>query len=138
MIHRAPMLTITFAIFLLSLVGIPPLIGYMVKFQIFAVLYRSAMSLNNSGLLVLLVIGLLNTVLSLFYYVRVLKVMILDPPPEGAASEPHIPMAQRIYALLLAAVVTVGMLGWDVFAQGSSKGVKQFRAIRPPTVAQAR
>ena len=39
-------------------------------------------------MLVLLVIGGLNTVISLFYYLRVLKVMTFDPLPEGRVAEP--------------------------------------------------
>ncbi|MCS6975536.1 MAG: NADH-quinone oxidoreductase subunit N [Gemmatales bacterium] len=131
MIQRAPVLTVTLAVFLLSLVGLPPLMGYMVKFQIFAALWKAYQDFNNIGLLVLLVIGLLNTVISLFYYVRVLKVMILDPAP-GEAGPVRAPPGQIIFVTLLAAVVTVGIVAWDPLAlHGSGRAVSQFRPIKP-------
>jgi NADH-quinone oxidoreductase subunit N len=126
------------SIFLLSLVGLPPLMGYMAKFQIFAVLWNSYQQFNNVGLLVLLVVGLLNTVVSLFYYVRVLKVMILDPAPEGAAGKPFsVPVGQSLFALALTLVVLVGIMFWDPLAiQGSGRAVSQFREIKPPPSAE--
>jgi NADH-quinone oxidoreductase subunit N len=138
MIYRAPLLTAAMSIFLLSLVGLPPLMGYMAKFQIFAVLWNSYQQFNNVGLLVLLVVGLLNTVVSLFYYVRVLKVMILDPAPEGAAGKPFsVPVGQSLFALALTLVVLVGILFWDPLAiQGSGRAVSQFREIKPPPSAE--
>jgi NADH-quinone oxidoreductase subunit N len=135
MIHRAPVLTVTLAVFLLSLVGLPPLMGYMAKFQIFAVLWKSYQDFDNTGLLVLLVVGLLNTVISLFYYVRVLKVMILDVPPDKAAEPLRVPVGQVLFATLLAAVVSLGIIAWDPLAlQGSGRAVSQFRDIRPIAV----
>ncbi len=132
MIYRAPLLTVAMAIFLLSLIGIPPLMGYMGKFQIFAMLYDSSTKFHNTGLMVLLVIGLVNTVISLVYYARVLKVMIIDPVPEGASpARLRVPILQSIYTLLLAAVVIVGIFFWDPLADGSRKGVMQFKNIEP-------
>lgn len=138
MIQRAPVLTVTMAVFLLSLVGLPPLMGYMVKFQIFAALWKSYQDFNNVGLVVLLVIGLLNTVISLFYYVRVLKVMIIDPVPGDAAETVRIPPGQILFVTLLAVVVTVGIVAWDPLAlQGSGRAVSQFRAIKPAVAPAA-
>jgi NADH-quinone oxidoreductase subunit N len=137
MIQRAPLLTIALAIFLLSLVGLPPLIGYMAKFQVFAAMYKSAQDYENTGLLVLLVIGLLNTVISLVYYVKVLKVMIIEPPPESASGERlPVPFGQAFYAGLLAVAVLIGMLFWDPLAQeGSGKGARQFPLPTPAAKA---
>ena len=64
------------AVILFSLVGLPPLAGFSAKFTVFA-------ALMTPGLLALLAIGGLNTVLSLFYYLRVVRVMVLSPEPEG-------------------------------------------------------
>jgi NADH-quinone oxidoreductase subunit N len=137
MIQRAPLLTVVFAIFLLSLVGLPPLMGYMAKFQVFAAMYKSAQNYENNGLYVLLVIGLINTVISLVYYVRVLKVMIIDSPAADVAGQRlQVPRAQQAYAGLLAVVVLVGMLFWDPLAKdGSGKGVQQFPLPEPVKMA---
>ena len=76
LVRKSPGLTVCVATILFSLIGLPPLAGFAAKFAAFA-------SLANAGLIFLLVIGGLNTVLSLFYYLRVARVMILLPEPEG-------------------------------------------------------
>jgi len=139
MVHRAPLLTVCLAFFLLSLVGLPPLIGYMAKFQIFAALWQSAQDFDNSGLYALLVIGLVNTVISLVYYVRVLKVMVLDPVPKEVSAQPlPVPPLQSAYAFVLAAATAVGIFFWDPIAQSSRHAVSQFHEVRSASkLAQA-
>ncbi|HMP01335.1 MAG TPA: NADH-quinone oxidoreductase subunit N [Gemmatales bacterium] len=120
MVRRAPFLTVAMAIFLLSLVGLPPLMGYVAKFEIFAELYQAGYNLNRPHLIYLLIVGLFNTVISLFYYVKVLKVMIIEPLPEGAAVQPIAPLA-NIYVGLLAFVTTFGLLVWDPLMEHGAK-----------------
>src|SRR5262249_40139681 len=85
LIYRSPVLVVTFSIFLLSLLGLPPLAGFAAKFQIFQVLFETARNNGKEGhtvisytLYALLVIGGINTVFSAVYYLKVLKVMILE------------------------------------------------------------
>ncbi len=83
LIKRAPLTVICFSLILFSLVGMPPLAGFVGKFAIFASLaeaYTSASAAGDSAfyLLVMLVVGGLNTALCLFYYLRVVKVMTID------------------------------------------------------------
>ena len=73
--RRSPGLVVCAAIVMFSLVGLPPLAGFAGKFAIFAQTFQA-------GLLSLVVIGVINTVFSLFYYLRVVKTMVLDPEPE--------------------------------------------------------
>jgi NADH:ubiquinone oxidoreductase subunit 2 (subunit N) len=100
-------------------------------------MYKSAQNYENNGLYVLLVIGLINTVISLVYYVKVLKVMIIDSPAADVAGQRlQVPRAQQAYAGLLAVVVLVGMLFWDPLAKdGSGKGVQQFPLPEPVKMA---
>jgi NADH:ubiquinone oxidoreductase subunit 2 (subunit N) len=77
LIRKAPGVVICFSLVLLSLIGLPPLAGFVAKFAAFA-------ALAHAGLILLLLIGCLNTALSLFYYLRVMKAMILDPPVDGS------------------------------------------------------
>ena len=75
LIHRAPILVVCFCVILVSLIGIPPLAGFFGKYQIFA-------SLVAAKMWAVLVIAGLNTVISLYYYLRVVKIMTIDPEPE--------------------------------------------------------
>lgn len=67
------------SIFLLSLAGLPPFAGFIGKWYIFSAVIKSG------GLLWLAAIGAINSVISLFYYVRLMKYMMFDAP-EGEQS----------------------------------------------------
>jgi len=105
LVERSPGLAICFSIILVSLIGLPPLAGFVAKFNIFAVLARF-----DARLLTLLAIGGLNTVLSLFYYLRVVKVMILTPEPHDRPA-PRIPLLSVPGAYCAAITVPVVVLG---------------------------
>ncbi len=78
---RAPLLALALTLCLVSLIGMPPAAGFMAKFFIF----RAAV-IND--LLWLVVIAVLNSVISAYYYLRVVKVMWLGEPasPEKVPS----------------------------------------------------
>ena len=63
-------------------------------------------------MLALLIVGGINTVISLFYYLRVLKVMTFDPPPEGVQPEPAgaVSLSGGLVAALAVPVVVLGIL----------------------------
>ena len=76
--RRNPWLAFAMTVFLLSLIGFPPLAGFMGKLYLFlAVLKR--------GFLTVAVVAALNSVVAVFYYVRVIRAMVIDP---GKESEP--------------------------------------------------
>lgn len=66
-----PLLAISFLIILFSLAGIPPLGGFFAKFYIF-------MSVLENEMYALAIIGLLTTVISAFYYIKIIKIMYFD------------------------------------------------------------
>ena len=68
-----PLAALSLLIVLFSLAGIPPLAGFFAKFYIF-------MSVIESGMYALAIIGLVTTVVSAFYYIRIVKVMYFDSP----------------------------------------------------------
>lgn len=75
-------LCVCMAVAMFSLVGIPPFGGFFAKLQIFLAVFSAG---NVHWFLwVLLAIAALNTVFSLFYYVRVLKAMFIEDSPEDA------------------------------------------------------
>ncbi len=105
--RRSPGLVVCVAIVMFSLVGLPPLAGFAAKFAIFAQTYRA-------GLLSLVVIGVINTVFSLFYYLRVVKTMVLDPEPEERPA-PTIPLWSNpgFYCALIALLLVVLGIFWN-------------------------
>tara|TARA_B100000959_G_scaffold250929_1_gene279783 strand:+ start:37 stop:1449 length:1413 start_codon:yes stop_codon:yes gene_type:complete len=68
-----PLLALGFLIILFSLAGIPPLAGFFAKFYIF-------MAVIESKMFVLAIIGLITTVVSAFYYLRIIKIIYFDKP----------------------------------------------------------
>jgi NADH-quinone oxidoreductase subunit N len=66
-----PLLGISFLIIMFSLAGIPPLAGFFAKFYVF-------MSVIESGMYTLAIVGLLSTVISAFYYLRIIKIIYFD------------------------------------------------------------
>ncbi len=148
LVRRSPVMVVTLAFFLLSLLGLPPLVGFAAKFQIFKVLYDQGQIYYQAGetglgltLFVLLFVGGVNTVISAFYYIRVLKVMTLETRVEDLeGTEPpplRVPVLTAVYAVLLAAVTLgLGVL-WEPLAGFSKTSVKRFRETPGVDVAQA-
>ena len=81
--YSSPLLGISLAIFLVSLTGLPPTAGFIGKLYLF-------MALVDAKMFVVAIIALLNTVVSLYYYIRVLRNMYLVkaeiPIPSFSAS----------------------------------------------------
>lgn len=71
-----PLMAAITAIFMFSMAGIPPLAGFFGKFYVF----KAAV---DAGLVTLAVIGLVTSVVSAYYYLRIIKVMYFDEPVEG-------------------------------------------------------
>jgi NADH-quinone oxidoreductase subunit N len=101
--YRAPRLGFALAIFLVSLIGIPPTAGFAGKFQLFVVAV-------NQGLIWLVIVAAINTAISAYYYVKILKTMYLEEAPEGSAGEIAIPaIGEALVVVHLVAVVYFGL-----------------------------
>tara|TARA_Y100000588_G_scaffold100422_1_gene109154 strand:- start:915 stop:2438 length:1524 start_codon:yes stop_codon:yes gene_type:complete len=72
MAKRAPFLAAVLAFSMVSLIGVPPAVGFVTKVYIFG-------SAIESNLAWLAVVGVINSVISAYYYLRVVKVMYLSP-----------------------------------------------------------
>lgn len=104
---RMPLLAVPMSIFMFSLTGIPPFAGFIGKVYLFkAVVARD--------LWWLAVIGVLNSVVSLYYYVRIVKTMYLDDPGEAPAEPVRVPFlhAALIIALAIPTLVFGFQFGW--------------------------
>jgi NADH-quinone oxidoreductase subunit N len=103
---QRPFLSFALAISMFSLAGIPPTVGFVAKFLVF----RAAV---NDHLVWLAVVGVLNSLVSVFFYVRVVYFLYMKPLPRRAPTYSE-PWAVRIVAGVSAlAMVVLGLLpGW--------------------------
>ena len=85
MARRAPLLSVLLALGILSLLGIPPTAGFLGKIFVFS-------AAVDSGLAWLAVIGVINSVVSAFYYLRVIRTMFLDEPETNERITADIPV----------------------------------------------
>jgi NADH-quinone oxidoreductase subunit N len=93
---------IAMAIFLFSLTGLPPLAGFVGKFFLFAAVIKQQFYF-------LAIVAVANSVISLYYYARVVKVMFLDfPEPTDGRIELN-PSAATLLGLLSAMTVVLGV-----------------------------
>jgi NADH-quinone oxidoreductase subunit N len=103
---RQPLLGLALTVFMISLGGIPPTAGFMGKVYVFG-------SALRAGLVPLVIVGVLNSVVSVFYYLRVTVALYMqEPQGEGTEVAWAAPSA---VALVLALVLT---LWWGVQAGG--------------------
>jgi len=71
-----PLLALALGILMFSMAGIPPLAGFFGKLYVF-------LAAVEAGLFELAIIGLLASVISAFYYLRIIRIMYFDEPGEG-------------------------------------------------------
>jgi NADH-quinone oxidoreductase subunit N len=146
---RSPVLVVTLGVFLFSLLGIPPLAGFAAKFQIFSVLFEAADQYMTAGkpMLAYTLYGVvlaagLNTVLSLFYYVKVLKVMALERNLEEVEGTPvrelPLPMIHSVFLSALAISLLGIFVQWGPLLRASTDtGVTSFAPVPRQRVAAA-
>ncbi len=100
--QRRPGWAAAMAAFMLSLGGIPPLAGFMGKL----LLFRSAV---DSGLVLLVVVGVLTSAVGAYYYLRVVVYMYMRPAPEQASLPPRQWGTELALAVTAVAVVLLGV-----------------------------
>ncbi|MEI6873614.1 MAG: NADH-quinone oxidoreductase subunit N [Spirochaetota bacterium] len=114
---RSPFLASTFVVCLLSLAGIPPAAGFLGKFFLFAEIARQ-------GMLWLVALALAMSVVSLYYYISVIKALVADPA-EGETKKLALPLPIKlVISFCVVATVILGVLpgpivDWISFATSS-------------------
>jgi NADH-quinone oxidoreductase subunit N len=103
---RQPLLGIAMTVFMISLGGIPPTAGFMGKIYVFG-------AALDAGLVPLVIIGVLNSVISVFYYLRITVAMYMSEEPAGGPVEVSWAVPGTI-ALIATLVLT---LWWGIQAQ---------------------
>ena len=109
LVRHCPATVVAFSLILISLVGLPPLAGFAGKFAIFAAL----VDCGGPLMIALLIIAGLNTAISLVYYLRVVKVMTIDPAPESRSG-----VRLRWFSVSYVMAVTLPVLVFGVWFQG--------------------
>ena len=84
LLHKDPLLTVCLSICLLSLGGIPPMAGFFGKIYLFWAGWQA-------GLYGLVLLGLITSVVSIYYYIRVVKMMVVKEPEEMSESVKNYP-----------------------------------------------
>lgn len=100
---RAPALAVAMGIFLLSLIGIPPLAGFIAKFYIFA-------AVIDAQIYWLAVIGLVNSTIAVYYYAKILRAMFLSSGTGEAG--PVLPAFDKGLLVVMIAPLLVFGLYW--------------------------
>ena len=99
LVRRAPFLAVVLTLALVALIGVPPTSIFIGKLVIFSAAIKS-------GLVWLAILGVINSVVSAYYYVRIVRVMFLEPPREQGASGIS-PVAW--FALTVSGVAMIGI-----------------------------
>jgi NADH-quinone oxidoreductase subunit N len=122
---KSPVLAFSLSLFMLSLLGLPLTAGFMGKVLVF----RPALEAGNTLLTILVVIAVINTAISAYYYLRLVVVMFFrERTTEWLA--PRIPAA-------LAAVLIITVLGVFYFGIFSDSVIERF-AQSPPQIISAK
>jgi NADH-quinone oxidoreductase subunit N len=113
---RRPGLALAMAVFMLSLTGVPPMVGFMGKFYLFR-------AVLDAGLIWLAVVGVVTSLISAYYYLRVIVVMYMRAGDPMTRSEGWLNAS-----LLLTAVGTfvLGILPGPLFALIRQAGLLAF------------
>ncbi|MGE5820170.1 MAG: NADH-quinone oxidoreductase subunit N [Deltaproteobacteria bacterium] len=94
---------VCFAVFLFSLPGLPPFAGFIGKFFLFAAVLK-----QGGAFVFLALVAIVNSVISLYYYAKVVKTMFLDAPDPG---DKAISVAANNFTLLIPLTVLTVVLG---------------------------
>jgi NADH-quinone oxidoreductase subunit N len=103
---RQPLLAVLMAVFMFSLAGIPPLAGFFGKLYVFS-------AAVEAGLAWLAIVGVLNSAIGAYYYLRVTVSMFMSEPVAGAVEAPQAgwPVMATV-ALAALATLVLGLWQW--------------------------
>jgi NADH-quinone oxidoreductase subunit N len=101
--QRTPGLALALTLALVSLTGIPPTVGFIAKVYIFSA------AINSGGLVWLVVIAVLNSVVSAFYYLRIAGIMFLGEPSSRESVPTSYPLKLAL-AIAVAGILVFGII----------------------------
>jgi NADH-quinone oxidoreductase subunit N len=118
--RRSPMLAAMLTIFLISLIGIPVTGGFFAKFYVFSAALQS-------NLVWLTIIGVINSAIGAYYYLRIIVVMYMREAREEVPVLPVSPSLGAALVICLAATIYLGVLPGQVldYTQRSARNLLQ-------------
>ncbi len=129
--RRSPFLAFAMLVFLLSLAGVPPLAGFIGKLYIFVAAIKE-------GLYTLIIVGLINIVISMYYYLVIVKKMYINEPTDPSPLSISGPMKAVVYVglagTLILGIYPQPFIDWVVAATLMFSNVLDSTASMPPTV----
>jgi NADH-quinone oxidoreductase subunit N len=108
LIRQCPVITVCMVIALISLLGIPPMAGFWGKLRILQALFEAGGPL----MMVMVVVAVLNTAISLVYYLRVAKTMCIDPEPDE-----RVPIVIGFHQILYVLAVSLPILIFGILPE---------------------
>ena len=119
---KMPIVGIVMTVFMLSLTGIPPTAGFIGKFYLFAAVIKTGPQLYW-----LAIVGAINSVISLYFYMRVIKVMFFEGEPSATVVVP--PLAIMLIFMVLAIPVVVFGVYWTPIANWVSQSLVLYTQV---------
>ncbi|HOM70765.1 MAG TPA: NADH-quinone oxidoreductase subunit N [Armatimonadota bacterium] len=110
---RNPLLAVSMGLFMFSLAGIPPTAGFTAKIYLF-------MAAVNANLIGLLIVAVVTTIISAYFYLRVTVIMFMHRPSEVSAV--HVPIAAYV-AIIIAVVATLWLFLFPNSTQAFTEAV---------------
>lgn len=129
--RRSPFLAFAMLVFLLSLAGVPPLAGFIGKLYIF-------LAAIDQHLYTLIIVGLVNIIISMYYYLVVVKKMYINEPTDPAPITVSAPMKAVVFAglagTLILGIYPKPFIEWAVAATMMFSNIVAPTAAVPPPV----
>ncbi len=110
MSRRAPGLALIMLVAFLSLAGMPPLAGFFAKFLVFLAAINAGVVGANNSMIALAVIGVLNSIIGLYYYLTILKYVYLYRSEDEDKPIPLTRSYKFALVVLVVAIVAIGTL----------------------------
>jgi proton-translocating NADH-quinone oxidoreductase chain N len=121
LVKRAPLVAALFVIFFLSLAGIPPTAGFIGKFFVFGAALRE-------GFLILAAVGVINSVISVFYYFSVVRQAFFEAPKD--ATPIHIAPLVTLSLVVTAVLVVAFAVYPEPLLNLAAWSMKMFAVVR--------
>ena len=129
--RRSPFLAFAMLLFLLSLAGVPPLAGFIGKLYIFV-------AAINEGLYTLITVGLINIVISMYYYLIVVKKMYInepvDPSPVAVSGTMKAVVYVGLAGTLIIGIYPQPFIDWLVGATVMFSNMAEHSAVVPSPI----